>query len=47
MKQNSYILAYPRAIVRLKGLGKLKKKSNDVIGTRTRDIPACSGSVVR
>jgi hypothetical protein len=30
-----------RAIVRLKGLDKLKK-SNELIGNRTRDIPACS-----
>jgi hypothetical protein len=27
--------------VRLEGLGKFKK-SNDLIGTRTRDLPACS-----
>jgi hypothetical protein len=27
--------------MRLEGLGKLKK-INDVIGTRTRDLPACS-----
>jgi hypothetical protein len=27
--------------VRLEGSGKLKK-SNDLIGTRTRDLPACS-----
>jgi hypothetical protein len=32
----------PRAIVRLEGLGKLKKKSNDLIGNQTRDLPACS-----
>jgi hypothetical protein len=31
----------PRAILRLQGLGKLKK-SNDLIGTRTRDLPAWS-----
>jgi hypothetical protein len=31
----------PSAIVRLEGLGKLKK-SNDLIGNRTRDLPACS-----
>jgi hypothetical protein len=31
----------PRAIVRLEGLGHLKK-SNDFIGKRTRDLPACS-----
>jgi hypothetical protein len=31
----------PRAIVRLDGLGKLKK-SNDLIGNRNRDLPACS-----
>jgi hypothetical protein len=30
----------PRAIVRLEGLGQLKKIH--LIGTRTRDIPACS-----
>jgi hypothetical protein len=27
--------------MRLEGLGKLKK-SNDLIGIRTRDLPACS-----
>jgi hypothetical protein len=32
----------PKAIVRLEGLGKLKKKSNDLIGTRTSDLPTCS-----
>jgi hypothetical protein len=32
---------FPRAIVRLKRLGQLKK-SNDIIGNRTRDLPACS-----
>jgi hypothetical protein len=31
----------PRAIVRLEGLGQLKK-SNDFIGIRIRDLPACS-----
>jgi hypothetical protein len=31
----------PRAIVRLEGLGQLKK-SNDLIGTRTSYLPACS-----
>jgi hypothetical protein len=31
----------PRAIVRLEGLGQLKK-FNDLIGNRTRDLPACS-----
>jgi hypothetical protein len=31
----------PRAIVRLEGLGKLKK-STELIVTRTRDLPACS-----
>jgi hypothetical protein len=31
----------PRAIVRLEGLGKLKKKIH-LIGTRTRDLPACT-----
>jgi hypothetical protein len=31
----------PRAIVRLEGLGQLKK-SNDLIGTWTRDLPACN-----
>jgi hypothetical protein len=30
-----------RTIVRLEGLGKLKKKIH-LIGTRTRDLPACS-----
>jgi hypothetical protein len=28
--------------MRLEGLDKLKKKSNDLIGNRTRDLPACS-----
>jgi hypothetical protein len=32
----------PRAIVRLEGLGKLKKRIHDLIGNRTRDLPACS-----
>jgi hypothetical protein len=31
----------PRAIGRLEGLGQLKI-SNDLIGTRSRDFPACS-----
>jgi hypothetical protein len=31
----------PRAIVRLEGLGQLKK-SNDFIGRQTSDLPACS-----
>jgi hypothetical protein len=31
----------PRALLRLEGLGKLKK-SNDLIGTLTRDLSACS-----
>jgi hypothetical protein len=31
----------PRAIVRLEGLGQLRK-SNDFIGTRTRDLPIWS-----
>jgi hypothetical protein len=31
----------PRGIVRLEGLGKLKK-SNDLIGNRIRDLPPCS-----
>jgi hypothetical protein len=31
----------PRAIVRLEGLG-IFKKSNNLIGIRTRDLPACS-----
>jgi hypothetical protein len=32
----------PRAIVRLEGVGKLKKKkSNDLTGNRTRNLPAC------
>jgi hypothetical protein len=34
-------LVYPRAIVRLEGLGQLKN-SNDLIGNRTHDFPACS-----
>jgi hypothetical protein len=32
----------PRAIVRQEGLGQLKKKVNDLIGTRSRDLLACS-----
>jgi hypothetical protein len=28
--------------MRLEGLGQLKKKSNYLIGNRTRDLPACS-----
>jgi hypothetical protein len=32
----------PRAILRLEGLGKVKKMCNDLIRTRTRDILACS-----
>jgi hypothetical protein len=28
--------------VRLEGLGQLKKKSNGLIGIRSRDLPACS-----
>jgi hypothetical protein len=31
----------PRAMVRLGGVGQLKK-SSDLIGNRTRDLPACS-----
>jgi hypothetical protein len=31
----------PRVVVRLEGLGQLKK-SNDLIGNRTRDLPTCS-----
>jgi hypothetical protein len=31
----------PRAIMRLEGLGQLKK-SNDLIANRTRDLPSCS-----
>jgi hypothetical protein len=31
-----------RTTVRLEGLGRLKKKSDDLIGKRTRDLPACS-----
>jgi hypothetical protein len=35
----------PRAIVQLDGLGtSKKKKSIDLIGTRTRDLPACSSA---
>jgi hypothetical protein len=34
----------PRAIVRMEGLGQLKK-SNDPIMTWTRDLPACSHSI--
>jgi hypothetical protein len=33
---------YPRATVRLEELGKLRKKINDLIGIRSRDLPACS-----
>jgi hypothetical protein len=32
----------PRAIVRVEGVGKLKKKKINLIGGRSRDIPACS-----
>jgi hypothetical protein len=32
----------PRAIVRLEGFGKLKKKKYTSPGARTRDLPACS-----
>jgi hypothetical protein len=32
----------PRAIVRLEGIYELKKNSNDLIGNRTSDLPACS-----
>jgi hypothetical protein len=32
----------PRAIVRLEGLGKFKKKCNDIIRTRTGDLASCS-----
>jgi hypothetical protein len=32
----------PRAILRLEGLGKLKKKSIGIIGNRTLYLPACS-----
>jgi hypothetical protein len=31
----------PRAIVRLEGLATLKKKTKDLVGNRTRDLPAC------
>jgi hypothetical protein len=31
----------PRAVMRLEGLGQLKK-SNDLIENRTSDLPACS-----
>jgi hypothetical protein len=34
-------LVDPGAIVRVEGLGKLKK-SNDLIGNRNRGLPACS-----
>jgi hypothetical protein len=34
----------PSGIVRLEELGKLKKKSNDIIGTRPRDLPACAST---
>jgi hypothetical protein len=30
--------------VRLEGLGQLKKKYNDLIGNRTRDIPSCNSA---
>jgi hypothetical protein len=32
----------PRIMVRLESLGKLEKKSNDLIGNRTRGLPPCS-----
>jgi hypothetical protein len=32
----------PRVIVRLEGLCKLEKKSNDLVGNRTCDLPAYS-----
>jgi hypothetical protein len=32
----------PRAIAWLEGLGQLKKKSNDLIGIRNRNLTACS-----
>jgi hypothetical protein len=32
----------PKAIVWLEGLSKLKKKFNDLVGTRTRDLLICS-----
>jgi hypothetical protein len=35
----------PRAIARLEGLGQLKNP-NDFIGYRTRDLPACTRSIV-
>jgi hypothetical protein len=35
-------LVDPKAIVRLEGLGQLKKISSYLIGSRTRDVPACS-----
>jgi hypothetical protein len=45
---NEYALSWscfslfnPRAIVRLEGIGKLKKKLNDFLGNRTRHLPAC------
>jgi hypothetical protein len=34
-------LVYPRVILRHEELGKLKKKSSDLFGNRTRDLPAC------
>jgi hypothetical protein len=32
----------PQDLVQMDGLGKLKKKKNHLIGSRTRDLPACS-----
>jgi hypothetical protein len=34
----------PRVIVRLEGRCKLKKKSDDLIGNRTRDLPVCNSA---
>jgi hypothetical protein len=37
------VKAEPQGLLRLEGLGKLKKKKlNYLVGSRTRDLPACS-----
>jgi hypothetical protein len=35
-------LNIPQALVRLEGLGKLKKKNNDLIGNLTYDLSGCN-----
>jgi hypothetical protein len=39
--QDDFSYLFLWALVRLEGSGKLKKKFNGVIGTRTRGLPAC------